>query len=172
MVKRVLQKEVSWYPYEKNYLSTIVDEHYYRSNEYLLENVDRYNYYYRPYENGKLVENQVSKVFVGEYASSDKNTLAGAVAEAATMTGFERNSDVVRLAATAPLFNKVVMDGTYRWTPDAIWFDNESMWRTPNYYVQQMFAENIGDKLLETSYATYMSGGKKNLSHVVELRLQ
>ena len=156
-------EEVTWYPHEKNYLSTIVDEHYYRSNDYLLENVDRYNYYYRPYENGTLVENQVSKVFVGEYASSDKNTLAGAVAEAAIMTGFEKNSDVVRLAATAPLFNKVVTDGTYRWTPDAIWFDNESVWRTPNYYVQQLFAKYIGTKLLETSYETFVSGEKKKL---------
>ncbi len=155
------EKEVTWYPYKSNYLDTIVDEHYYRSNEYLLENADRYNYYYRPYENGKLIENQVSKVFVGEYASSDKNTLAGAVAEAAVMTGFERNSDVVRLAATAPLFNKVINDGTYRWTPDAIWFDNESVWRTPNYYVQQLFAENIGTKLLSTSYRTYIDGKRR-----------
>lgn len=161
--EKSFDKDVTWYPYEKNYLSTIVDEHYYRSNDYLLENVDRYNYYYRPYENGKLVENQVSKVFVGEYASSDKNTLAGAVAEAAVMTGFEKNSDVVRLAATAPLFNKVVTDGTYRWTPDAIWFDNESVWRTPNYYVQQLFAKYIGKKLLGTSYETYMAGQKKEL---------
>ena len=76
------------------------------------------------------------------------------------MTGFEKNSDVVRLAATAPLFNKVVTDGTYRWTPDAIWFDNETVWRTPNYYVQQMFAKYIGKKLLETSYATYEQGEK------------
>ncbi len=68
------------------------------------------------------------------------------------MTGFERNSDVVRLAATAPLFNKVVGDGQYRWTPDAIWFDNESVWKTPNYYVQQIFAKYIGKKLLQTSY--------------------
>lgn len=161
--EKSFEREVTWYPHEKNYLATIVDEHYYRSNEYLLENADRYNYYYRPYENGELVENQVSKVFVGEYASSDKNTLAGAVAEAAVMAGFERNSDVVRLAATAPLFNKVVTDGTYRWTPDAIWFDNESVWRTPNYYVQQMFAKYIGKKLLGTSYATYVAGEKKNL---------
>lgn len=153
-------KDVTWYPYEKNYLDTIVDEHYYRSNEYLLENADRYNYYYRPYVYGKLIEEQVSKVFVGEYASSDKNTLAGAVAEAAVMTGFEKNSDVVRLAATAPLFNKVVTDGVYRWTPDAIWFDNESVWRTPNYYVQQMFAKYLGDKLLATSYETYVDGRK------------
>lgn len=161
--EKSFDKDVTWYPHEKNYLSTIVDEHYYRENDYLLENVDRYNYYYRPYENGQLVEDQVSKVFVGEYASSDKNTLAGAVAEAAIMTGFEKNSDVVRLAATAPLFNKVITDGTYRWTPDAIWFDNEAVWRTPNYYVQQMFAKYIGEKLVGTSYATYVAGEKKAL---------
>ncbi len=157
------EEEVTWYEHSKNYMDTIVDEHYYRSNGYLLENVDRYNYYYRAYQNGKLDDTQTSKVFVGEYASSDKNTLAGAVAEAAVMTGFEKNSDVVRLAATAPLFNKVVNDGQYRWTPDAIWFDNETVWRTPNYYVQQLFAKYIGKKLLETSYETYFAGEKKQL---------
>lgn len=157
------EKEVSWYPHQKNYLDTIVDEHYYRANDYLLENVDRYNYYYRPYENGKLVEDQVSKVFVGEYASSDKNTLAGAIAEAAVMTGFERNSDVVRLAATAPLFNKVGADGTYRWTPDAIWFDDTKVWRTPTYYVQQLFAKYIGTRLLDTSYQSYVHGKKTTM---------
>lgn len=156
-----VEKDVTWYPHEKNYMETIVDEHYYRSNEYLLENADRYNYYYRPYEDGRPVEEEISKVFVGEYASSDKNTLAGAVAEAAVMTGFEKNSDVVRLAATAPLFNKVVTDGTYRWTPDAIWFDNQSVWRTPSYYVQQLFAKYIGTKLLATGYETYENGRKK-----------
>lgn len=158
------EQEVSWYPHQANYLETIVDEHYYRDNEYLLENVDRYNYYYRPYKDGRLVEDQVSKVFVGEYASSDKNTLAGAVAEAAVMTGFERNSDVVRLAATAPLFNKVGADGTYRWTPDAIWLDDNSMWCTPTYYVQQMFAKYIGTQLLDTSYELFENGVKTALT--------
>lgn len=159
--EKSFSEDVTWYKKNKNYMDTIVDEHYYRSNEYLLENADRYNYYYRAYKKGVLDEKQTSKVFVGEYASTDKNTLAGAVAEAAVMTGFEKNSDVVRLAATAPLFNKVVTDGTYRWTPDAIWFDNQSVWRTPNYYVQQMFAKYIGKKLLETSYETYENGEKK-----------
>ena len=160
--KESVEKEVSWYPYQKNYLETIADEHYYRSNDYLLENADRYNYYYRPYDaNGNLIEDEVSKVFVGEYASNAKNTLAGAVAEAAVMTGFEKNSDVVRLAATAPLFNKVLNDSMYRWTPDAIWFDNETVWRTPTYYVQKMFAEYIGTKLLDTDYYTYVDGKRK-----------
>jgi alpha-L-arabinofuranosidase len=161
--KTSTEQTVDWYPKHKNYLNTIVDEHYYRSNEYLLENADRYNYYYRPYKSGKLIEDQVSKVFVGEYASSDKNTLAGAVAEAAVMTGFENNSDVVRLAATAPLFNKICSDGTYRWTPDCIWFDDEAVWRTPNYYVQQMFAENLGTRTLRTGYETYVSGKKTQM---------
>ena len=157
--KKSFTEDVTWYNKNKNYMDTIVDEHYYRSNEYLLENADRYNYYYRSNK-----ENQTSKVFVGEYASTDKNTLAGAVAEAAVMTGFEKNSDVVRLAATAPLFNKVVTDGTYRWTPDAIWFDNESVWRTPNYYVQQMFAKYLGKKLLDTGFETYVQGEKTFLA--------
>lgn len=161
--KESFEKEVSWYPHQKNYLDTIVDEHYYRANDYLLENADRYNYYYRPYKDGKLVEDQVSKVFVGEYASSDKNTHAGAIAEAAAMTGFEKNSDVVRLAATAPLFNKVGADGTYRWTPDAIWFDDTSLWRTPSYYVQQLFAKYIGTQLLDTTYRIYNHGEKETL---------
>lgn len=149
-------KDVKWYRDQKDFMETIVDEHYYRSNEYLLENADRYNYYARAYKkDGSVDDGRVSKVFVGEYASSDKNTLAGAVAEAAVMTGFERNSDVVRLAATAPLFNKVLTDGTYRWTPDCIWFDDETVWRTPNYYVQQMFAKYLGNKLLHTEFSEY-----------------
>lgn len=158
------EETVSWYQKQKHYMETIADEHYYRSNEYLLNNADRYNYYYRSYDaNGRIVDSETSKVFVGEYASTDKNTLAGAVAEAAVMTGFENNSDVVRLAATAPLFNKVLTDGTYRWTPDCIWFDDETVWRTPNYYVQQMFAKYLGKKLLGTSFETYVNGEQKKL---------
>lgn len=43
------EEEVNWYKYQKNFMETIVDEHYYRANNYLLNNVDRYNYYYRAY---------------------------------------------------------------------------------------------------------------------------
>lgn len=158
-------KEVTWYQYQKDFMETIVDEHYYRSNEYLLENADRYHYYQRAYQaDGSVKDEAISKVFVGEYASNDKNTLAGAVAEAAVMTGFEKNSDVVRLAATAPLFNKVLTDGTYRWTPDCIWFDDETVWRTPNYYVQQMFAKYLGKKLLDTDFTSYRDGAVHELT--------
>ena len=100
---------------------------------------------------------------MGEYASTDKNTEYGAVAEAACMTGFERNSDVVRLAAYAPLFNKVLNDAQYRWTPDLIWFDNESVWRTPSYYIQKLFANNLGTSLVNTNFKTYENGKEIDL---------
>jgi alpha-L-arabinofuranosidase len=159
------EETVSWYQNQSDYMETIADEHYYRSNLYLLNNVDRYNYYDRAYlADGSMDESKTSKVFVGEYASTDKNTLAGAVAEAAIMTGFENNSDVVRLAATAPLFNKVLTDGTYRWTPDCIWFDDESVWRTPNYFVQQLFAKYLGTKVIKTSFETFKNGNPMRLT--------
>ncbi|AWB43005.1 alpha-L-arabinofuranosidase [Paenibacillus sp. CAA11] len=161
---KVIEETVTWYGKQKDYMDTIADEHYYRSNDYLLNNVDRYNYYYRAYNrDGSIDWKKTSKVFVGEYASTDKNTLAGAVAEAAVMTGFENNADVVRLAAYAPLFNKVLTDGTYRWTPDCIWFDDETVWFTPNYYVQQLYAKYLGTKVLSTSFSTYRHGKKVEL---------
>ncbi|MFS0869318.1 alpha-L-arabinofuranosidase C-terminal domain-containing protein [Paenibacillus xylanilyticus] len=157
--QEVIEETVTWYEKQDDYMDTIADEHYYRSNDYLLNNVDRYNYYKRAYhEDGRINWKETSKVFVGEYASTDKNTLAGAVAEAAVMTGFENNADVVRLAAYAPLFNKVLTDGTYRWTPDCIWFDDETVWYTPNYYVQHLFAKYVGDQVIGTSFTTYSKG--------------
>ena len=139
--------------FKDNYMDTIADEHYYRSNEYLLNNTDRYDYYERAYnEDGTINDELSSKVFVGEYASTDKNTLMGALSEAAIMTSYEQNSDVVRLAATAPLFNKERDDSLYRWTPDVIWFDNDSVWFTPTYYVQSLFPSNLGDELLRTDF--------------------
>lgn len=161
------EETVTPYLYHKQYLETIADEHYYRNNQYLLENADRYNYYQRGSYTGAPAEvardGLTPQVFVGEYASTDKNTLRGAVCEAAAMTGFERNGDIVKMAATAPLFNQPMDDGTFRWTPDCIWFDKKNVYRTPTYFVQQLFMQNTGDRLLETrEFADgdeYIAGG-------------
>lgn len=80
----------------------IIDEHYYRRPEWFLDNASRYDNYPR---NG-------SKIFAGEYAAqSDKtlsinnqNNLQTAIAEAAFMTGLERNAAVVNLASYSPPF--------------------------------------------------------------------
>lgn len=57
-----------------------------------------------------------AKVFVGEYAATangigtiqTKSNMAEAIEEAAYMTGFERNSDVVAMTAYAPTFAKSI----------------------------------------------------------------
>src|SRR6185369_8209134 len=77
----------------------------------------------------------------------NENNLECALAEAAYLTGLERNADVVRMASYAPLFAHV--DG-WQWTPDLIWVDNLSVVATPNYYVQQLFSRNRGDRVLPT----------------------
>ena len=110
-----------------------VDEHYYVAPEWLFENVGFYDEY--PRDVG---------VFAGEYAGHDvnlTNSMEAALAEAAMMTGFERNGDVVKLASYAPLFNRI---GHSEWTPDMIWFDADSVVLTPSYYVQKIFSDYAG----------------------------
>jgi len=119
--------------------AAILDEHYYSSPKWFLENVKRYDNYDR---NGP-------KIFAGEYAAQsvatvspdNKNNWECAIAEAAFMTGLERNADVVNMASYAPLFANV--EG-WQWTPDLIWFDNLRSYGTPNYYVQQLYSLNKG----------------------------
>jgi alpha-L-arabinofuranosidase len=121
----------------------IVDEHCYAKADWFYNNTRRYDGYDR---NGP-------KVFFGEYAvQSDKilsvknrNTLECAIAEAAFMTGMERNAEVVRLASYAPLFAHI--DG-WQWTPNLIWVDNLRSYGTPNYFVQKLFANHHGDVVL------------------------
>lgn len=138
----------------------IIDEHFYRGPDWFLESADHYDNYER---NGP-------KVFVGEYAAQsvgvaspdNRNNLHCALAEAAFMTGLERNADLVTMSCYAPLFGHV--DG-WQWTPDLIWFDNLRVYGTPNYYIQQMFSLNRGDKLLPVALRDLpaMKGQKKSL---------
>ena len=88
--------------------------------------------------------------FAGEYACHGKamnwNHYEAALLEAAFMTGFERNADVVWMTTPAPLFAHV--DG-WQWRPDQIWYDNTQMFKSVSYYVQQMYATNAGTNVLK-----------------------
>lgn len=57
----------------------------------------------------------------------------------------EKNADVVKLASYAPLFNRI---GHSQWTPDLIWFNQDSVILTPNYWVQKIFSDYSGTKSL------------------------
>ncbi len=118
----------------------VVDEHYYSTPEFFMNQADRYDRYDR----------KGPKIFVGEYAVTQNGglgNLRAAVGEAAFMTGMERNSDVVALSAYAPLFGDVKHRA---WSPDLINFDNHRAYGLPSYYVQKMFSENRGDVVLPT----------------------
>ena len=136
----------------------ILDEHYYRKPDWFLQNAARYDHYDR---NGPTI-------FAGEYAAqSDKtvsptnrNTWECALAEAAFMTGLERNADVVRMASYAPLFAHV--DG-WQWTPDLIWFDNLHAYGTPDYYVQKLFANNRGSTVIPITHMDQPLTGQDSL---------
>jgi alpha-N-arabinofuranosidase len=39
----------------------------------------------------------------------------------------------------------------WQWTPDLIWVNNLAVLPTANYYVQQLFSRNRGDKVLPTT---------------------
>lgn len=61
------------------------------------------------------------------------------------MTGLERNGDVVEMASYAPLLAHIE---AWQWTPDAIWFDNLRSYGSTDYYVQSMFANNVGSRII------------------------
>ena len=118
----------------------LVDEHYYKDPQWFLNNATRYDSYDR----------KGPKVFAGEYAchpKNKKNNFESALSEAAFMTGFERNADVVYQCTYAPLFAHVQ---GWQWRPDLIWFDNLRSVKSPNYYVQQLYGMNIGTHVLNT----------------------
>ena len=136
----------------------ILDEHYYRSPDWFLKNARRYDNYDR----------KGPKIFAGEYAAHSvgipngktKNNWRAALAEAAFMTGLERNADVVNMASYAPLFAHV--DG-WQWTPDLIWFDNLHAYGSPSYYVQKLFANNRGTQVVPIELNNTVMAGQDSL---------
>lgn len=135
-----------------------VDEHYYQSVEWFLNNTDFYDNYPREV-----------KVFAGEYAThvsngmnnpGANNWLAG-LSEAAYLTGIERNADVVVLASYAPLLAR---HNYAQWSPNLIWFDDVSSYGTPSYYVQKLYATNIGNYTLCSEWTDGDQAGSHQVS--------
>ncbi|MFQ9933420.1 MAG: alpha-L-arabinofuranosidase C-terminal domain-containing protein [Lachnospiraceae bacterium] len=156
-----LEKNIDKYVYA-------VDEHYYQRPEWMLENSGFYDKYPRDI-----------KVFAGEYAAHvvpgafnnpSSNTLYAALAEAAFMTGLERNADVVVLASYAPLFARI---GYTQWSPDLIWFDGKMSYRTPSYYVQKMYSVYTGKYTvdMEAPEGLYKTASYNNENDSIYIKL-
>ncbi len=135
---------------DNKYPDTIVDEHYYKGDEWFYNSRDRYNPGMKRGAGEKAYDReQPTRVFVGEFANNGTNNIfSTTLAEAAYYTGLERNADMVVMAAYAPLFCK---KGFNKWNSNLIWFDNRGLWRTSNYYYMMMFAQNVGNRAFEAS---------------------
>lgn len=118
----------------------IVDEHYYVAPGWYVNHRDFYDKYDR----------KGPKVYLGEYAShypGRESNLECALSIALYLTDVERNADVVEMTTYAPLLSK---RGRTQWRPDLIYFDNETITLTPDYYVQQMYGANAGTKYVSS----------------------
>ncbi len=112
----------------------VVDEHYYQTPGWFLNNQDFYDMYDR----------SGSKVYLGEYAAhipGRHNNIETALSEALHLVNVERNADVVTMTSYAPLLAK---EGHTQWSPDLIYFNNSEVRPTVGYYVQKLFGENSG----------------------------
>ncbi|WP_207535955.1 alpha-L-arabinofuranosidase C-terminal domain-containing protein [Desertivirga arenae] len=120
----------------------VIDEHYYQSPGWFINNQD----FYDKYDRSK------SKVYLGEYAASlpggNRTNLETSLAEAVYLTSLERNGDVVHMASYAPLLAK---EGHTQWNPDMIYFNNTEVKPTVGYYIQQLYGQNAGDQYIPAS---------------------
>ncbi len=132
---------------DAKYADTYVDEHYYKGDDWFFNNGNRYDRNAVRGGQGMTYDrNRPTRVFVGEFANNGtNNAYRSTLAEAAYWLSLERNSDMVVMAAYAPLFCK---KGFNKWNSNLIWFDNRGLWRTTNYYYQQLFSQG-GDRAVK-----------------------
>ncbi|MEY8588033.1 alpha-L-arabinofuranosidase C-terminal domain-containing protein [Phocaeicola sartorii] len=119
----------------------MVDEHYYNTPGWFINNQDFYDRYDR----------NKAKVYLGEYAThlpGRPNNIETALAEALYLTSVERNADVVTMTSYAPLLAK---EGHTQWNPDLIYFNNTEVKPTVGYYAQQMYGQNAGSEYIASS---------------------
>jgi alpha-N-arabinofuranosidase len=124
----------------KSFRPDVVDDHYYlRATQFF----DDATHYDKTDRNGP-------KIFVGEWATREGSptpNFGAALGDAAWMTGMERNSDVIVMAAYAPLLVNV-NPGGMQWDTDLIGYDTTRSFGSPSYYAQVMFAKYLGDQTL------------------------
>jgi alpha-L-arabinofuranosidase len=124
----------------------VVDEHYYRNSWEMWENASQYDKYDR---NGP-------KIFVGEWATREgapTTNLNAALGDAAWMTGMERNSDLIIMSCYAPLFVNVntataTAPKAWQWDSDLIGYNALNSYGSPSYYVQKLFGNLLGNKIV------------------------
>lgn len=114
--------------------------------------VGRYDSYAR---DGANVIACVSSLALDEKKQGRSDNAYNACDTAAFMLGAEKNSDVVSMLSYSKALSKSHADKT---KTSLIWFDNENVVLTPEYYVQMLFANNVGTKTLSADFSERPEG--------------
>lgn len=127
--------------WRNNHPVDILDEHYYRSPGWFVGQYHRFDNYDR---RGPII-------YPGEYAVTQGYGTTGnmnaAMGEAVFMIGMENNADIVRMSSYAPIF---VNENSIQWRPDMIRFNSHQSFGTPSYWVQQLFPNHVGNRLVKS----------------------
>lgn len=127
----------------KSRVPDVIDDHFYRTAQEFFQDTHHYD----------KTDRKGPKIFVGEWATREGTPtpdFGAALADAAWMTGMERNSDVVIMASYAPLLVNV-NPGAMQWDTDLIGYDADHTYGSPSYYAQAMFSNHIGNEVVESS---------------------
>ena len=128
----------------------VLDDHYYKREQGMFELAKHYD----------TVDRKGPRIFVGEWATREGSptpNFGAALGDAAFLTGLERNSDLVVMAAYAPLLVNV-SPGGMQWSSDLIGYDALASYGSPSYYTQVMFAGCLGERIAAASQS---GGGDK-----------
>lgn len=110
------------------------------------------NFYFNNTTLFDSIPREGKKSYIGEWACNynvGKGNMGAALAEAAFLTGVERNADYVTMTSYAPLLqNRHDKD----WNVNLIWYDSDSIVRRASYYVQCMAANNRPDYNIGVSH--------------------
>lgn len=127
----------------------MIDDHFYRNAADFESSATYYDQYDR----------KGPKVLVGEWATREGSptpNFNAALGDAAWLTGLERNSDVVLMSCYAPLFVNV-NPGGMQWKSDLIGYNVLNSYGSPSYYVQRMFSNHLGNKVVPIDADTVMT---------------
>jgi alpha-N-arabinofuranosidase len=130
----------------------VLDDHYYRSAAQMMGDAHHYD----------NADRNGPKIFVGEWATLEgvpTPNMSAALADAAWLTGLERNSDLVVMAAYAPLLVNVNPLAS-QWRTNLIGYDSFNSYGSPSYWMQTMFAGAMGTDIVAADLSADDSGGK------------
>jgi alpha-L-arabinofuranosidase len=121
----------------------VLDEHFYMSAQQSFSEAHHYD----------AADRKGPKIFVGEWATREGDptpNLEAALADAAWLTGLERNSDLIIMASYAPLFVNV-NPGGMQWATDLIGYDALTSYGSPSYWTQVMFSTHLGTEVVSST---------------------